>query len=261
MHESGIEHEAGGLMKHRRFRIHPDHIRGQQAVIDDPQEIRHIRKVLRLGEGDAVHLFDGQGKEYRATIVRITQEQVILSLQPGAATVSMESPIKIILGVALLKASKFDWLLQKVTELGVSEVVPFSSSHVVPRWAEGQTGNRRDRWGKIAAEAAKQCGRAAIPKIHPFHSFEEVLAFDWGEAAKILLWEKEKAGSLGETLAHASRVVVLVGPEGGFSDEEARQAQAAGFQPVRLGPRILRAETAGIAIVTCLQFIMGDLNK
>ena len=247
-------------MKHRRFRIHPDHIQGQQAMIDDPQEVRHIRNVLRLGEGDPVILFDGEGKEYQASIVRVTQEKIILSLKPEAASVPMESPVRIILGVALLKAPKFDWLLQKVTELGVSEVVPFSSSHVVPRWGEGQTGNRRARWEKIAAEAAKQCGRAVIPQIHPLHSFGEVLAFDWGQATKILLWEKEKAGSLGETVAHSSEVVVLIGPEGGFSDEEARQAQAAGFQAVRLGPRILRAETAGIAIVVLLQFMLGDLN-
>jgi 16S rRNA (uracil1498-N3)-methyltransferase len=248
-------------MKHRRFRIHLDNIQGQQAIIDDPQEVRHIHNVLRLGEGDPVILFDGEGKEYQASIVRITQEKVILSLKPEAASVPMESPVRIILGVALLKAPKFDWLLQKVTELGVSEVVPFSSSHVVPRWGEGQTESRRARWGKIAAEAAKQCGRAVIPKIHPLHPFGEVLAFDWGQATKILLWEKEKAGSLGETVAHSSEVLVLVGPEGGFSDEEARQAQAAGFQPVHLGPRILRAETAGIAIIALLQFMLGDLNK
>lgn len=248
-------------MKHRRFRIHPEHIRGQRAFIDDPQEIRHIRNVLRLGEGDPVHLFDGQGKEYQASIVQITRERVILSLKPEPASVPMESPAKIILGVALLKAPRFDWLLQKVTELGVSEVVPFSCSRVVPRWGEGQTGSRRARWEKIATEAAKQCGRAAIPQIHPLRSFEEALAYDAGRATKVLLWEKEEALRLGETVARSSRVFVLVGPEGGFSDEEALQAQAAGFQPVRLGPRILRAETAGVAIVALLQFILGDLNQ
>ncbi len=248
-------------MKHRRFRIHPEHIRGQRAFIDDPQEIRHIRSVLRLEEGDPVHLFDGEGKEYQASIVQITRGRVILSLKPEAASVPMESPAKIILGMALLKTPRFDWLLQKVTELGVSEVVPFSSSHVVPRWEEGQTGRRRARWEKIAAEAAKQCGRAAVPQIHSLRSFEEALVYDAGRATKVLLWEKEKALRLGETVARSSKVFVLVGPEGGFSDEEALQAQAAGFQPVRLGPRILRAETAGVAIVALLQFILGDLNQ
>jgi 16S rRNA (uracil1498-N3)-methyltransferase len=248
-------------MKHRRFRIHPEHIQGQRAFIDDSQEIRHIRNVLRLGEGDPVSLFDGEGKEYRASIVQITRGRIILSLKAEALSVPMESPAKIILGVAVLKAPKFDWLLQKVTELGVSEIVPFSSSHVVPRWGGGQTGARGARWEKIAAEAAKQCGRAAIPRIHSLRSFEEALAYDAGRATKVLLWEEEKALRLGETVAHSSRVFVLVGPEGGFSDEEALQAQAAGFQPVRLGPRILRAETAGVAIVALLQFILGDLDK
>jgi 16S rRNA (uracil1498-N3)-methyltransferase len=248
-------------MKHRRFRIRPENIQGQRAFINDPQEIRHIRNVLRLGEGDPVSLFDGRGKEYLASIVQITRGRVVLSLKAEAASVPVESPAKIILGAALLKAPKFDWLLQKVTELGLSEIVPFSSSHVVPRWGGGQTGARGARWEKIVTEAAKQCGRAAIPRIHPLRSFEDALAYDAGRATKVLLWEKEKAVTLGETVAHSSRVFVLVGPEGGFSAEEALQAQAAGFQPVRLGPRILRAETAGVAIVALLQFILGDLNQ
>jgi 16S rRNA (uracil1498-N3)-methyltransferase len=248
-------------MKHRRFRIRPGQMRGQQAVIDDPQEIRHIRKVLRLGKGDSVNLFDGEGREYHASIAQISQGAVILSLKPDAAPVLLESPLKIILGMALLKTSKFEWLLQKVTELGVSEIVPFSSSHVVPRWAEGQTKTRLARWEKIAAEAAKQCGRAAIPKIHPPRSFEEALGFDEGQATKVLLREKEKGGILAGAVAHSSKVFVLVGPEGGFTERETLQAQEAGFRLVRLGPRILRAETAGVAIVALLQFILGDLNQ
>jgi 16S rRNA (uracil1498-N3)-methyltransferase len=248
-------------MKHRRFRVDLEKIRGGEAVIDDPGEIRHIRKVLRLGEGEPVILFDGTGKEYQASIARISPQEVFFSVAPDADSSPKESPLKIILGAALLKSAKFDWLLQKVTELGVGEIVPFSSSHVVPRWEEGKNENRRTRWEKIVAEAAKQCGRAVIPRVLPPRSFEEVLEGDWGEVTKVILWEKEKTGVLNEAVTRASGVFVLVGPEGGFSDGEARQAQAAGFQPVRLGPRILRAETAGIAAVAILQFILGDLNR
>ncbi len=247
-------------MKHRRFRIGPEKVQGRQAIIDDPLEIQHIRKVLRLREGEPVILFDGKGKEYQASIARISPREVILSLAPGAESPDKESPFKIILGTALLKSAKFDWLLQKVTELGVGEIVPFSSSHVVPRWGEGQAEKRHARWEKIVAEAAKQCGRAVIPGVLPPRSFEEVLEGDWGEVTKAILWEKEKAVALNEVVARSSGVFALVGPEGGFSDGEARQAQAAGFQPVRLGPRILRAETAGIAVVAILQFILGDLK-
>ena len=248
-------------MKHRRFRIDPEKIRGRQAIIDDALEIRHINKVLRLGVGEPVILFDGKGKEYQASIARISSAEISFLLTPEADSPRKESSLKIIFGAALLKSAKFDWLLQKVTELGVGEIVPFTSSHVVPRWGEDQAENRHARWEKIVAEAAKQCGRAVIPRILPPRSFEEVLGDDWGEVKKIILWEKEKAVVLTEAVAHPSGVFVLVGPEGGFSDEEAGQAQAAGFKPVRLGPRILRAETAGIAVVAILQFILGDLKK
>jgi 16S rRNA (uracil1498-N3)-methyltransferase len=248
-------------MKHRRFRVDPEKIQGRQATIDDPEEIRHIRTVLRLGEGESVILFDGRGKEYQASIARISPLEISFSVAPGAVSSPKESPLKIVLGAALLKSARFDWLLQKATELGVGEIIPFSSSHVVPRWGEGQGENRHARWEKIVAEAAKQSGRAVIPGVLPLRSFEGVLDGDWGEVAKIILWEKEKAGIFNEAVARGSGVFVLVGPEGGFSDEEAGQAQAAGFQPVGLGPRILRAETAGIAAVAILQYILGDINR
>jgi 16S rRNA (uracil1498-N3)-methyltransferase len=179
------------------------------------------------------------------------------------SSVVAESPLKIILGVGLLKSSKLDWLIQKTTELGVAEVVPFYSLHVVPRWEKAPplAGSRQSRWEKIASEAAKQCGRARVPKIHSPRSFEEVLVMKSEEATKILLWEKEPAGSLKNVLpSTASAIYALIGPEGGFSDEEALRARGAGFQPIRLGPRILRAETAGIVIASLLQFVRGDLS-
>jgi 16S rRNA (uracil1498-N3)-methyltransferase len=163
----------------------------------------------------------------------------------------------------LLKSSKFDWLIQKATELGVSEVVPFYSLRAVPRWEEAPplAGSRQSRWEKIASEAARQSGRARVPKIHSPRPFEETLAMKIEDATKILLWEGERTGSLKNALTRrVSTIYALVGPEGGFSEEEARRAQEAAFQPVRLGPRILRAETAGIAIVSLLQFVLGDLN-
>ncbi len=247
-------------MKHRRFHILPEKVQAGQAIMDDPSEIRHIHRVLRLGEGEPVILFDGQGKEYQATIARISMREILFSLAPGVDSPRGESPLKIILGTALLKSAKFDWLLQKVTELGVGEIVPFSSSHVVPRWGEGQAEDRHARWEKIVAEAAKQCRRTIVPRVHPPRSFEAVLQGDWGAATKVILWEQETAGALTGAANQASGVFVLVGPEGGFSEAEAKQAQAAGFKPVHLGPRILRAETAGIAAVAILQFILGDMK-
>ncbi len=249
-------------MKVRRFRVHREKIEGLRATIDDPGEIRHICKVLRLGEGDAVILFDGEGIEYRASITRILPGQIILTLTPEGGSARAESSLRIVLGMALLKSSKFDWLLQKATELGVSEVLPFSSSRVIPRREEEQSRGRLARWEKIVAQAARQCGRSLLPRVHPPCSFEEVLRADRQGATKIFLWEKEENRTLSDALTGANpEIFLLVGPEGGFSDPEALRAQEAGFLPVRLGPRILRAETAAIAGVALLQFIRGDLGR
>lgn len=248
-------------MKHRRFRLQGKSIQGQTAIIEDRAEIRHITRVLRLGVGDRVTLFDGEGKEYLASIQSLSPEEVSFTLLPEPIPSAMESSFRIILGVALLKSARFEWLLQKATELGVWEIVPFYSRHVVPRWEEKQAGTRQARWGKIVSEAAKQCGRARVPRVREPRPFDEILTADFSGAAKIFLWEKEETRNLRDALkTPASVVFALIGPEGGFSDEEATRAQGAGFRSVRLGPRILRAETAGIALVSLLQFLLGDLS-
>lgn len=250
-------------MKLRRFKVDKECIRDFTATITDEGEIRHLAKVLRLKAGDEVILFDGEGKEYHASLTRLSPREISLRLLREPSSVVAESPLKIILGVGLLKSSKLDWLIQKTTELGVAEVVPFYSLHVVPRWEEAPplAGSKQSRWEKIASEAAKQCGRAQLPKIHSPRSFEEVLVMKSEGATKILLWEKGPAGSLKNVLpSTASAIYVLIGPEGGFSDEEALRARQAAFQPIRLGPRILRAETAAIVIVSLLQFVLGDLT-
>ena len=248
-------------MKLRRFRVHKQNIHGQEAIIEDRDEIRHLSKVLRLRIGDPVILFDGEGKEYPASISGLLPEKISLTLSRDPSPPTVESSLRILLGAGLLKSSKFEWLLQKTTEVGVSEVIPFYSLHVVPRWSETQTETRRARWEKIVSEAAKQCGRARLPKIHSPRPFEEALAADFAGATKIFLWEREKTKNLEDALEKpVSAVFALVGPEGGFSEREALQAQEAGFHPVRLGPRVLRAETAGVVIVSLLQFILGDLS-
>ena len=248
-------------MKHRRFRVRKEFIRGQEAVIEDRSEIKHISKVLRLGTGDRVTLFDGEGKEYPARINRLSSDRVSFALLEEPTSTTKESSLRIILGMALLKSSRFEWLLQKTTELGVSEIVPFYSRRVVPRWEESQARTRQTRWEKIVSEAARQCGRAQIPPIHMPRPFEEILGTGFDGARKIFIWEREETRSLKDALEKSSPAVfAVVGPEGGFSEQEAAQAQESGFRPVRLGPRILRAETAGVIIVGFLQFLLGDLQ-
>ncbi len=248
-------------MKPRRFKVNQEGIHGLEAFIDDRGEIRHIRQVLRLKVSDAVVLFDGEGQEYPAVISNLASNKISFKLFPGTSLYSAESPLKIILGVGLLKAAKFDWLIQKTTELGVAEIIPFSSEHVVPQWEGEKNHSRKLRWEKIVSEATKQCRRAMVPRIHFPCYFTEALNKEFEKTIKIFLWEREKTGTLEDAFREpASSIYVLVGPEGGFSEQEALRAQQAGFRPIRLGPRVLRAETAGVAIVCLLQFLLGDLN-
>jgi 16S rRNA (uracil1498-N3)-methyltransferase len=254
--------EKGGSMTHRRFHVRKENIHGNRAFIGDAGEIRHLRRVLRLKVGDPVTLLDGEGQEYAAVLENLSPQRVSFSLPQNPVASPRESPLKLILGQGLLKSSKFEWLIQKATELGVTEIIPFTSLRVIPRLDDGQASSRQSRWEKIAAGAAKQCGRAKFPKIHPPLSFEEALAQTVEGALKIFLWEKGNRGTLGDILTKPSPVVyALVGPEGGFSEEEAARMREAGFLPVTLGPRILRAETAGLVVATLAQFFYGDLDS
>lgn len=234
---------------------------GRQAFIRDRDEMRHISRVLRLGVGDGVVLFDGEGKEYQAVIHGMTADRISFLIENEKSTALRDSPLRILLAVALLKSPRFDWLLQKTTELGVAEIIPFHSSRVIPRLEKKGAEEKHRRWQKIAGEASRQCGRASVPKVHSLHSFEEVLSLGFPRAARIFFWEEEKTGSLRDSLATSTTsVFALVGPEGGFSEEEAKLALESGFRPVRMGPRILRAETAAIVATSLIQYVCGDLG-
>lgn len=241
----------------RRFRVEKSRIREAVAFIEDPGEMRHILRVLRLRPGDRLILFDGEGGEYPASIQEISREQISFSLEAERPGKTAESPLRILLGLSLLKGPRFEWVLQKATELGAAEIVPFLPARAVPQWRKDHS--RAARWEKIVSAAVKQSGRAVVPRLHPPLSFPEALSL-FPEAGRIFLW-KEGAGRLAEALlAPVSAVYALVGPEGGFSSREGEEIQRAGFRPVRLGPRVLRAETAAMVITGLLQFLYGDLG-
>jgi 16S rRNA (uracil1498-N3)-methyltransferase len=223
-------------------------------------EARHIQKVFRLKEGDEIVLFDGTGTEYWGTIESQRRHGITVKIAK-TDTPRRESPIDIILGQGLLKGDKMDYVLQKTTEMGVSAIFPFISSRTIPRLGGDRAERRWNRWKRIVVESAKQCGRVVPPRVEGIRPLESILKSPVGDFVKLILWERA-GDSLREGMReidkNARKFLFLVGPEGGFDEGEISAAKERGFTPVGLGPRILRSETAGVAILSILQYEFGD---
>jgi 16S rRNA (uracil1498-N3)-methyltransferase len=224
-------------------------------------EVKHIRRVLRLKAGDEIIVFDSLGKEYEGTIIEETTSSVVIKIQ-NIFLSERDSPLDVTLAQSLLKGEKMDYLIQKATELGVREIIPFFSSRSVPLLEKSGRLKRHHRWGRIAIEASKQCGRGVVPKIEPLQDYSEMLQIASPGSLRLILWEGE-GDPLKEVLERSKEktgIFFIIGPEGGFSQEEVEEAKRAGFIPVTLGRRILRAETASLCLLSILQYEKGDIG-
>jgi 16S rRNA (uracil1498-N3)-methyltransferase len=224
-------------------------------------EARHMKSVLRLKPGDRIRVFDGEGFEYDASIHRFFDDRVEIKIArkfPG----TRESPVQIGVAQALLKEKKMDRLLRHLCELGVTHWIPFISERSVPRPGQKQISARIQRWNRIVQESCKQCRRSKLPRIIETLSFEDVLDYGSSCDLQIVFYENESATlkSLMPPNSAPSRILLILGPEGGFSDQEIENARAAGCVVAGLGSRILRAETASIAACTLVQFLCGDMG-
>ena len=243
-----------------RFFLPTGQIEDHRATITGV-ELNHLRRVLRLRPQDRVVVFDDAGCEHEGIIRSLSEDrgeiEIIRSYQ-----VNNESPLKTTLALGLTKGEKMDWVVEKATELGVHTVVPFLSDYTIPKLNERKMAQRSQRWQKIALSAAKQCGRVRIPEILALSEFCDLLETVSPDALRLLFWEKEREqrlSDLKETRTIINEVVVMIGTEGGFSAHEAALALGQGFKAVRLGPRILRAETAAVAALSAVQLLWGDL--
>ena len=247
----------------RRFFVDPENIIDAYAVLTGT-EARHISAVLRLTTGTTVTLFDGSGSYYEAMLTKISPARVearIVAITPYIDTAADFHPA-LHLGMGLLKGKKMDFIIQKITELGIESLHPFRSDYCA---ALDAAAGRLSRWQKIALEACKQCNRPKPPDLHEAKDFIELLSLPENDehGLKLIFWEEAEQKPLQETLAQLPEIksaLVLIGPEGGFSSGEVAHAVAAGYQPVSLGRRILRAETAAIAAVSILQHELGNLS-
>jgi len=224
-------------------------------------EVRHIRRVLRLRVGDDLIVFNGAGKEYEGTIIEERSSSVGIRVKRVLSSLS-ESPLEIVLAQSLLKGEKMDYLIQKATELGVKRILPFFSSRTIPLLEETRRSRRYQRWKRIAVEASKQCGRGAVPQIEPLQDFHELIQKVGQGFLRLILWEREGV-RLKEILEKSSgkkKIFFIVGPEGGFTQEEIERARGEEFVPVHLGKRILRSETSSLCLLSILQYEWGDIG-
>jgi 16S rRNA (uracil1498-N3)-methyltransferase len=224
-------------------------------------EVKHIRNVLRLKAGDEIIVFDGLGNEFEGTIIKEASSSVVIQVQ-NIFSSKRESPLEITLAQSLLKGEKMDYLIQKATELGVKEITPFLSSRSIPLLEKSGKLKRQHRWERIAIEGSKQCGRGVIPRIEPIRDYSEVLQAAPSDSLRLILWERDEV-RLREALEKSkekTRIFFVVGPEGGFSQEEIGEAKRAGFITVTLGKRVLRAETASLCLISILQYDRGDIG-
>ena len=226
-------------------------------------EGRHARDVLRLGRDDEVFVFDGEGREYRCLIADIGSRSMTLTVAEETDAARPESPLDLTLAVALLKGEKFDLVVQKATELGVTRLVPLITTRADVRIREPQDAARKvERWQRIALESAKQCGRARLTLVDAPTNLDEFFRSITDVHLRVMFTERD-GGSVEaafEAKPDFKSVVGMVGSEGGWTDDEISQARKHEWQLVTLGGRTLRAETAAIVAATLIQHRLGDLG-
>jgi len=244
----------------RRFRVRAQGP-GQERVAFDAEDARHLARVLRLGEGDTVHAVDERGDALLVRLTRIAARGAEGEILSRVARVT-ESPLAVTLVQAIPKGDGLEDIIRMATELGVCRVVPLVTERTIPRVDPPRWTDRLARCRRVAREAAKQSGRAAVPEVEPPRGLDEWLAESRPPGLLLCCWEDERR-SLSAALpaADVDRASVVVGPEGGLSEREVAALRAAGAVVAGLGPRILRVETAGPVAIALLQFRYGDLAR
>ena len=241
-----------------RVYVPPDAVKGDAATLPEP-EAKRLLRVLRLGPGDPVTLFDGT-REYDSTITSLNAKAVNLKILAYKEK-KTEPKIRVTLGQGMPKGEKLEWALQKAVELGVARFVPVVAGRSVKRPDEKGEEKNVARLRKIATEAGRQSGRVSLPDVPGYVDLAAFLEMTKDAGLKIMPYEGEKTKGLKQLLKGAfseREIAILVGPEGGFTEDEVRAAAAAGYVTVTLGPRILRTETAGIAALAVIQYELGD---
>ncbi len=246
----------------RRFFIEKKYIDGNNALITG-KDVNHLKNVLRLKQGEDVHVFDGTGIEYEAKIKNVAPDEIAIELVCEFSS-NLASPVEVTIGQAFLKDKKMDTIVRHLTELGMVRWIPFMASRSIPSPNMKRLTQRKERWQKIVKESLKQCKLSYLPEIYDTVSYDELLTLSDDCDLKVFFWEEEVISltSIKKTIEKTpKKIFIMLGPEGGFSEEEANAAKEKGFITASLGPRIMKADTASVAALTLIQFIFGDIGK
>jgi len=217
----------------------------------------HISRVLRLRVGDALTLFNGQGGEYAGSIDEIRRDTVVVSILERR-DVDRESPCQLTLAQGISRGERMDWVVQKATELGVWQIAPIFTERSIVQLDEKQASRKLQHWRSIAIAACEQSGRNHVPQITQPVGLYELLEKRTSSGTALLLSPGAPL-RIADLASAGTQITVLIGPEGGLADVEQQAAVKAGFTPVRLGPRVLRTETAAVCALTLLQQKFGDI--
>lgn len=224
-----------------------------------PDAAHHASRVLRLRVGDAVQMFDGLGSECHGVIADLSGKRVLVD-RIQVADAQRESPLRTVLAQALCSSEKMDWVIQKATELGVTEIQPLDTERSVARLSAERAEKRMQHWQQVAISACEQSGRNVLPVIRPPQDIMAWLRTMREQACSRFILLPEGAQSLHEQTAPQGQAVLMIGAEGGFTAAESETALQCGFTPIRLGARVMRTETAAVAGLTALQMLWGDFR-
>lgn len=229
-----------------------------------PDNVRYLKCVMRLKQGDRINVFDGFGHEFEAVIKAFSDKKVFIGLEKIIPVSGKE--IRITLAQAIPKARKMDAIVKSAAELGADRIIPFNAARSVGHVAEEKSSAKVARWQKIAMEAARSSHSSTVTKVLDVSSFKDMLTLASQNALKIIFWEEESQKTIkdiltDEALADKKDFFVMVGPEGGFSKDEVVKTQDSGFLSVSLGRQILKVETAAAAILSIIQYEKGIFGK
>lgn len=242
----------------RTIRIHVDRPLAIATELSlPPQAAEHVARVLRMSPGDALTVFNGDGYDYAGTLVNVGKREVVLRID-DRKKIANESPLKLTLAQGIARGEKMDLIVQKATELGVTRIVPLFTERSEVKLDPSRAAKRQEHWRAVMASACEQCGRVHIPELAPMQTLQTWLENLPDRNAQRLALLPEGNVRARELPFEGAEGWLVVGPEGGLGDRDIAMLNAAGFHGLRLGPRILRTETAGLAALAALQALHGD---